>query len=146
MEMLTDSKVLTIVIAIILALICLAVILILAGYRRRLLTGFEDMDGEEFERHCAELLKEAGFGHVEITPPSHDFGADILADRDGISYAFQCKYYDKPVGVHAVQEVYAGRDYYGCMVGVVITNNTFTAPAKELAESLKILLWDVEKI
>ena len=68
--------------------------------------------------------------------------ADILAEKDGITYAVQCKCYDKPIGVKAVQEVYAGRDYYDRMVGVVMTNQYFTQPAVELARKLNIMLWD----
>ena len=48
------------------------------------------------------------------------------------------------MGVKAVQEAYAGRDYYGRMVGAVLTNQYFTQPAIEAARKLKILLWDRE--
>ena len=48
----------------------------------------------------------------------------------------------RPVGVKAVQEAYAGRDYYDRMVGAVLTNQYFTQPAVEAARKLKILLWD----
>ena len=39
-----------------------------------------------------------------------------------MTYAIQCKRYNAPVGVKAVQEAYAGRDYYDRMVGCVLTN------------------------
>ena len=42
----------------------------------------------------------------------------------------------------AVQEAYAGRDYYDRMVGAVMTNQYFTEPAVKAAKKLKILLWD----
>ncbi len=102
----------------------------------------DEMEGHDFEYYCADLLKAAGFLDVEVTKGSGDFGADILAERDGVTYAFQCKCYDKPIGVKAVQEIYAGRDYYGRMVGVVMTNQYFTQPAVELASKLNIMLWD----
>lgn len=102
----------------------------------------DEMEGHDFEYYCADLLKKDGFLNVEVTKGSGDFGADILAERDGITYAFQCKCYDKPIGVKAVQEIYAGRDYYNRMVGVVISNQYYTQPALELAEKLKIILWD----
>ena len=41
-----------------------------------------------------------------------------------------------------MQEAYAGRDYYDRMVGAVMTNQYFTAPAVNAARKLKILLWD----
>ena len=102
----------------------------------------DEMEGHDFEYYCADILRANGFIEVEVTKGSGDFGADILAEKDGITYAVQCKCYDKPIGVKAVQEVYAGRDFYGRMVGVVMTNQYFTQPAVELAQKLNIMLWD----
>lgn len=103
---------------------------------------FDLMEGHDFEYYCAELLKNNGFQEVEVTKGSGDYGIDILAQKDGVTYAIQCKCYNAPVGVKAVQEAYAGRDYYDRMVGAVLTNQYFTQPAVEAARKLKILLWD----
>lgn len=121
-----------------------AVVILLYRYvrSRRHPSRLDGMDGHEFEYFCAELLQERGFYDVEVTKGSGDYGVDILAEKDGISYAIQCKAYTSPVGVKAVQEAYAGRDYYDCMVGAVLTNQYFTKPAVEAAKKLKILLWD----
>ena len=102
----------------------------------------DDMEGHEFEYFCADLLKDNGFAEVEVTRGSGDYGVDILAEKDGITYAVQCKCHTDPIGIRAVQEVYAGRDYYDRMVGVVMTNQYFTSAAVHAAEKLKILLWD----
>ena len=102
----------------------------------------DDMEGHEFEYFCADLLKDNGFAEVEVTRGSGDYGVDILAEKDGITYAVQCKCHTDPIGIRAVQEVYAGRDYYDRMVGVVMTNQSFTSAAVHAAEKLKILLWD----
>lgn len=102
----------------------------------------DEMEGHDFEYFCADLLEKAGFLDVEVTKGSGDYGADILAEKDGITYAIQCKCYHSPIGVKAVQEAYAGRDYYDRMVGAVLTNQYFTSPAVEAAKKLKILLWD----
>lgn len=107
---------------------------------------FDDMEGSDFEKYCADLLIVMGYEEVELTPQSRDFGVDILAKKDDVSYAFQCKCYADPVGIKAIQEVYAGRDFYECMVGVVITNQEFTGPAKEYADKLNIILWDGNKV
>ena len=109
--------------------------------RRRPLL-MDEIDGLSFEHYCADLLKRRGFIEVSVTSASGDFGADILAEKDGVTYAIQCKAYSDPVGVKAVQEAYAGRDYYDRMVGAVMTNQYFTAPAVDAARKLKILLWD----
>lgn len=103
---------------------------------------FEDMEGHDFEYYCADLLKQKGFIEVEVTKGSGDYGIDILAEKDGVTYSIQCKCYGTPVGVKAIQEAYAGKDYYDRMVGAVLTNQYFTTPAVEAARKLKILLWD----
>ena len=100
------------------------------------------MEGHDFEYFCADLLRRRGFQEVEVTKGSGDYGIDILAEKEGVTYAIQCKCYASPVGVKAVQEAYAGRDYYDRMVGAVLTNQYFTTPAVEAAKKLKILLWD----
>jgi len=88
------------------------------------------------------LIKNQVFLKEKKTSGSGDFGVDILAEKEGVTYAVQCKRYNGQVGVDAVLRTYAGRDYYGCMVGAVMTNQYFTAPAVEAAKKLHILLWD----
>ncbi len=110
--------------------------------RRQIPSNIDMMEGRDFEYYCAELLRQRGFQEVEVTKGSGDYGVDVLAEKDGITYAIQCKCYAAPVGVKAVQEAYAGRDYYDRMVGAVLTNQYFTQPAVEAAKKLKILLWD----
>ncbi len=110
--------------------------------RRRRMGMMDEMEGHDFEYYCADLLEKQGFLEVEVTRGSGDFGVDILAEKEGVTYAVQCKRYNGPVGVDAVLRTYAGRDYYGCMVGAVMTNQYFTAPAVEAAKKLHILLWD----
>ena len=110
--------------------------------RRNRFKDLDQMEGHDFEYFCASLLEKRGYKDVEVTSGSRDYGIDILARKDGISFAIQCKCYSAPVGVKAVQEAYAGRDYYDCMVGAVMTNQYFTKPAVEAAKKLKILLWD----
>lgn len=126
------------------AMVVSAALYISQRRRRRRPEEFDLMEGHDFERYCAELLRGQGFVEVEVTRGSGDYGIDILAERDGVTYAIQCKCYGAPVGVKAVQEAYAGRDYYDRMVGAVLTNQYFTQPAVEAARKLKILLWDRE--
>lgn len=130
----------SIIIAVLL-LIGIGVLLLLKSRRRRP-SDMDLMEGHDFEYFCADLLRKCGFLDVEVTKGSGDYGIDILAEKDGITYAIQCKCYHAPVGVAAVQQAYAGRDYYDCMVGVVMTNQYFTTPAVEVARKLKIILWD----
>ena len=99
------------------------------------------MTGREFEEHCTGYLRRKGFKNIEITKGSGDQGVDILAKRRGKTYAIQCKFYQKPVGNKAVQEAYAGMQYYDCDRSMVMTNSTFTKGAKELAERTGVALW-----
>lgn len=127
----------------ILILIIVLAIITVKSFRNRVAQQeLDEMEGHEFEYFCAELLRKRGFIDVEVTKGSGDYGVDILAEKEGISFGIQCKCYNGPVGVKAIQEAYAGRDYYDCMVGAVLTNQHFTKPAIEAAKKLKILLWD----
>ncbi|MBR3807651.1 MAG: restriction endonuclease [Lachnospiraceae bacterium] len=110
--------------------------------KKRILRDFDLMEGREFEFFCADLLQKRGFLDVEVTKGSGDYGVDILAEKDGVTYAIQCKRYEEPIGVKAVQEVYAGKDYYDRMVGVVMSNQYFTKAAADMAGKLKVMLWD----
>ncbi len=111
-------------------------------FRAKKVRPMDEMEGHDFEVYCAGLLEQQGFLEVEVTRGSGDFGVDILAEKDGVTYAIQCKRYQGPVGVEAVLRTYGGKDYYDRMVGAVMTNQYFTAPAVEAAKKLKILLWD----
>ncbi|MCX4326961.1 MAG: restriction endonuclease [Lachnospiraceae bacterium] len=100
------------------------------------------MDGIAFEHITCDILIANGFEHAETTQASWDFGVDVLATKDNIKYAIQCKRYSNPVGIEAVQQVYAGRAYYGCNVAVVFTNQYFTTSAQKLANKIGVVLWD----
>jgi restriction system protein len=111
--------------------------------RRRLRKAdFDKMDGWEFEEYVAKLLQRNGYHHVEVTRGSRDQGVDILAEKDGMSYAIQCKNYAGHIPNKAVQEAYAGARFYGCDVPVVLTNSYFYPSATELGDEIGVELWD----
>lgn len=124
------------------SVVIIGIVFFIKKHRRTVPEHFDMLEGHEFEHYCADLLRKKGFIEVEVTKGSGDYGADILAEKDGVTYAIQCKCYTAPIGVKAIQEAYAGRDYYDRMVGAVLTNQYFTTPAVEAAKKLKILLWD----
>ena len=104
------------------------------------------LDGPEFEAYVALVLEDNGFKHVALTKGSGDQGVDILAERNGKTYAIQCKNYEGAVGNFAVQEAYTGAQFYGCDRAAVICPGQFTRGAKELAQSTGVLLWDGKKL
>ena len=104
------------------------------------------LTGEEFESYVALLLRDHYYRHIELTKGSGDQGVDILCERNGKTYAIQCKNYDGAVGNFAVQEAYAGAQFYGCDIPVVVCPGTFSRGAIELAESTDVELWDGETL
>ena len=104
------------------------------------------MEGHEFEQFIANLLRKLGYQKVEVTPGSGDQGVDVLAEKDDIRYAMQCKCYASDLGNTPVQEVNTGKVIYHCHVGVVVTNRYFTQGAKEAAKATGVLLWDRTKL
>ncbi len=93
-----------------------------------------EITGLEYEELCAKYLRNIGYSSIETTKKSGDQGVDIIAYKNGYKYAIQCKYYSAPVGNSAIQEVVAGASFYDCNKKMVITNNSFTPSARELAE------------
>ena len=84
--------------------------------------------------------------NVVVTNASHDYGADIVASKDDISYVFQCKYHSGPVGIDSVQQIFMAKQYYRADVAIVITNNVFTIAAIEAAKETRVKLYDGEKL
>lgn len=102
----------------------------------------DNMEGHRFEFACADILKMNGFYDVKVTQGSGDYGVDIIARKGMRKYAIQCKCYSHKLDNKPIQEVIGGLAYYGCNKGVVMTNQYFTEPAKQLAKVNGIELWD----
>lgn len=107
---------------------------------------FDNISGIEFESFCVDLLYNNGFTNIVGTKGSGDQGVDIIAEKDHLRYAIQCKCYSSNLGNTPIQEVCAGKVYYKCQIGVVMTNRYFTKAAQELATATGTLLWDRDKI
>ena len=115
-----------------------------AAYGQRLAASAElvgSLSGVEFETYIARILQQFGF-EVRGTPATGDQGADLIATREGKKIVIQAKRYAGTVGNKAVQEVSAAVSYYGGDEGWVITNSTFTASAKALAQKANVRLID----
>ena len=95
---------------------------------------------------CADVLRKNGYSNIEITKTSGDQGIDIIAYKNHIKYGIQCKCYTSDVGNKAVQEVFAGKAFYQCHLGIVLTNRYFTKSAIELADKNGIILWDRNRL
>jgi hypothetical protein len=106
------------------------------------------MNGVDYEIFCKNLLEKNGW-KVKLTKKTGDQGVDLIANKDGIIIAFQCKKHNRPVGNKAVQEIFTGKQFYDIEIGGVISNSPFTDSARKLATKNKILLLhhnDLQKI
>lgn len=99
------------------------------------------MSGEEFERYLKCHFERLGY-KVEMTPKSHDYGADLVMSKDRERIVIQAKRYKESVGIKAVQEIIGAIQYYKADKGYVVTNSkSFTKSAIELANNTSIELW-----
>lgn len=110
------------------------------------LSKIDMLDGWQFEEYVSSLLKRIGYKNVKVTSGSGDFGADVIAEKDGQKIAFQCKRFSDRVGPKVVGEVLRGMNRYNCTKGIIITNNYFTDQAIKEAQISHIELWDRQKI
>ncbi|MBO7332226.1 MAG: restriction endonuclease [Alphaproteobacteria bacterium] len=101
--------------------------------------------GEDFEDFIMDILKKKGF-KVKKTPKTGDQGVDLIVRAGTDKIAIQCKFYSQPVGNKAVQEVAAGRVFYQCNKAVVVSNQTYTVSARQLAHSLGVELLNEKSI
>lgn len=106
-----------------------------------LLIEIDSMSGKEFEVFLARLFKIKGCS-VTITPNTNDYGADIIAEKNGINVAVQAKRSKRKIGIRAVQDISSGMQYYKTNYAVVITNNYFTNNAIGLARKTSVIIYN----
>lgn len=99
----------------------------------------DSMDGVQFEYYLRELFKTRGY-KVEMTKAVGDFGADLILVQQDKRIVVQAKRYSKAVGIKAVQEVISSVNMYNATDAWVVTNNTFTKAAIELAGKNQVTL------
>lgn len=132
-------------------LVCIIFILFLLNRKkiRRLknsgISDIDQMDGFQFEYYLNELFKSNGYTS-QVTKSRGDYGADLILKRDGEVIAVQAKRHSKPVGIKAIQEITAAKGYYKANKAWVVTNNSFTKQAINLASSLEVKLIGREEL
>jgi restriction system protein len=106
----------------------------------------DQMSGVQFEERLLVHCQAHGW-RVRPTRASGDFGADLVGTRpDGVRVVIQAKRWQGAVGVGAVQEVHAARNYYQASYALLITNSTLTAPARELAARTGVDVWERDRL
>lgn len=95
----------------------------------------------EFEVACEKTLRELGFETSRVAGVG-DQGADVVAERDGVRVAVQCKLYSGKVGNDAVQQVVAAKAFYKCQMAIVVATGGYTKAARQLAGANGVVLCD----
>lgn len=103
------------------------------------------ISGDDFEKFLKELFLRLGY-HVALTQQTRDQGADLIIEKELVKIVVQAKFYGNTVGNKAVQEVIAAKSYYDADSCMVVTNNTFTSSAYELAKANKVRLVDGDEL
>jgi restriction system protein len=109
------------------------------------MAAIDEMSGVEFEEFVAAQLRTRGWG-VTHTAGAGDYGVDLVAKKDGVRMAVQCKRLAKAVGVAAVQQVVSGALHHRCNQTVVVTNQGFTKAARRLATTHRCRLVGREQL
>jgi restriction system protein len=94
-----------------------------------------DLELSTFATRCTSLLENAGW---KTEPGSTETGKttiDILAERNGHKLLLQCKGGAAPVGVEAVQQVFAQKDRRRVDVAAIVTHASFTRAAQQMASA-----------
>ena len=102
----------------------------------------DHMSEEEFTPFCASLLKHNGYDQVVNIAGSFRHGIDMIAVRDGIRHAIQCRCDSALIGKDAVQEALSGKLCHASHVAIVMTNSRFSPAAKDMAKKTGVVLWN----
>lgn len=105
----------------------------------------DQLEGEDFERYLELLFRKLGY-RVIRTPYQGDYGADLVIQKEGVQTVVQAKRYNRSVGVKAIQEAVAAKDYYKANRAMVVTNSYYSQQAKKLAAANQVELWDREAL
>jgi predicted RecB family endonuclease len=101
------------------------------------------MSWQDFERCIKEVFRIGGWD--VFGTDYYDAGSDVIATLDGIEYAIQVKHRKDPearIDVDAVEQAARGRDRYGSMRALLVTNALVTAAAETRAAELAVQVWD----
>ena len=105
----------------------------------------DSLSGVEFENLLKEIFEKQCY-KVQLTKSSHDFGADLILEKNGKLSIVQAKCYSKNIGVKAVQEIISARKHYGAEELFVATNRYFSKEAVILASEHDVRLIDRDVI
>jgi restriction system protein len=105
------------------------------------ITELDNLNGLYFEKYLEILFKKLGY-QVKRTRHRGDYGADFVIQKERIQTVVQAKRYKRAVGIKAIQEAVAAKEYYKCSRAMVVTNSYYSPQARKLARANQVELWD----
>lgn len=109
------------------------------------LSQIDSLNGEEFEKLLKNIFEKQGY-KVELTKRSHDYGADLVLEKNNKISIVQAKCYGKNIGIKAVQEIISAKRHYNAEEMFVATNRYFSKEAIILASEHNVKLIDRDVI
>lgn len=98
----------------------------------------KSMTPAQFEKHIADLYENKGY-QTKLTTRSYDYGVDVIATKLNERIAIQIKMYEtRPVNYKDIMYLYAGKDFYDCNKGILITTGLCDPLAIKVANKLGI--------
>lgn len=107
--------------------------------KSRFIYSNEKSTWQQYELMCHYLLESSGW-NVLLTEAGGDFGVDLIATKNNLKVAIQCKKHKNTIGIKAVQKVFSGGNYHNCTHMIVCSNVGYSKSAKKLALNLGVEL------
>jgi hypothetical protein len=107
------------------------------------------LDDQEFQKVVAELFRRLGYRADIVGTGGPDEGVDIIAVKSFPVHeriAIQCKRQEKAVTVEKVRQYSALYNLHDVNIVLIVTSSSFTAPAIQEAQRLKVQLWEGIKL
>jgi restriction system protein len=115
-------------------------------------TGFtagelRELSPGQFEEWCGDRLREQGY-RVTIVGGQSDHGIDLIAERDGVRMAVQCKRWFgvRQVGEPQIRDLLGAMQHEQVTSGMVLTTGHFSEAALAWAQGKPLKLWGVEQL
>lgn len=98
-----------------------------------------DMSPADFERWCRDVLSRSGWIARVVSEgvPRH---GTLLAERDDVTLALQCRLDSRPLGAIAVQEAVAARDRHLSQAAAIVSNQPYAPAVQALARQRDVML------
>lgn len=106
----------------------------------------EELTWEQAEDFLSELIRRMGYKIILQTTRTKDHGADLIAEKDGITTIFEYKKWKNNIGSSEVAALIGSMNYWNAKQAIFITSSYYTDPAKEHTKGSSIELWDRDRL